>query len=62
LTTDKTKRSDRLMKPSEVAVLFGVNAKTVTRWAQLGKLSAVRTRGGHRRFHEEEVLKLLSEM
>jgi excisionase family DNA binding protein len=50
------------MRPAEVAVLFGVNAKTVTRWAEDGRLTAIRTRGGHRRFYEHEVLKLLAEL
>ena len=49
-----------LLTPGEVAVLFRVDPKTVTRWAQAGKLSAVRTLGGHRRFHEAEVRQLLT--
>ena len=44
-----------LLTPAEVAALFRVNAKTVTRWARAGKLSAVRTLGGHRRFRRDEV-------
>lgn len=48
-----------LLTPGEVAVMFRVDPKTVTRWAQAGKLSAVRTLGGHRRFHEDEVRSLL---
>ena len=48
-----------LLTPGEVAVMFRVDPKTVTRWAQAGKLSAVRTLGGHRRFHEDEVRQLL---
>jgi len=48
-----------LLTPAEVAVLFRVDPKTVTRWANAGKLSAVRTLGGHRRFYESEVRRLL---
>ena len=44
-----------LLTPAEVAVLFRVNTKTVTRWARTGKLAAVRTLGGHRRFRREEI-------
>lgn len=44
-----------LLTPSEVAVLFRVNPKTVTRWARAGKISAIRTLGGHRRFRREEI-------
>ena len=51
-----------LLTPGEVAVLFRVDPKTVTRWAQAGKLSTVRTLGGHRRFHEDEVRQLLGEV
>ena len=51
--------SGALLTPSEVATLFRVDPKTVTRWAKAGKISAIRTLGGHRRFHEEEVRNLL---
>ncbi len=52
--------SDSLLTPSEVASLFRVDPKTVTRWAKAGKLSAVRTLGGHRRYRESEVRDLLA--
>ncbi len=39
---------------AEVSRLFGVSASTVTRWARLGLLKAVRTPGGHYRFPAEE--------
>ena len=54
-------RSDRLLTPSEVAEKFRVNPKTVTRWARAGKLNAIRTLGGHRRFRESEVNRCLEE-
>jgi excisionase family DNA binding protein len=38
----------------EVSRLFGVSPSTVTRWARIGLLKAVRTRGGHYRFPAEE--------
>lgn len=50
----------RLLTPSEVATLFRVDPKTVTRWAKEGKLSSIRTPGGHRRFREVEVRALLT--
>lgn len=34
---------DELLTPGEVARLFGVNPKTITRWASIGKLSPIRT-------------------
>ena len=49
----------QLLTPREVAALFHVDAKTVTRWADAGKLHAVRTLGGHRRYRAEEVYVLL---
>jgi excisionase family DNA binding protein len=52
-------RGDRLMTPGEVAHLFRVDPKTVTRWAAAGKISAIKTPGGHRRFRESEVRALL---
>lgn len=52
-------RSSDLMTPAEVAELFRVDPKTVTRWADSGKLSAVRTLGGHRRYLRSEVEALL---
>ena len=44
-----------LLTPREVAELFGVDPKTVTRWANAGKLTSIRTLGGHRRFRKSEV-------
>lgn len=41
--------------------MFRVVPKTVTRWAQAGKISSIRTLGGHRRFRETEVRRLLDE-
>jgi excisionase family DNA binding protein len=46
---------NRLLTPAEVAALLRVDPKTVTRWARAGKLSSIRTPGGHRRYSESEV-------
>ncbi len=48
-----------LLTPAEVAALFSVDPKTVTRWAKAGKLTAIRTLGGHRRYRQSEVMGLL---
>ena len=53
--------AERLLTPAEVAQLFRVHPKTVSRWVQSGKLSAVRTLGGHRRYRANEVYALLEE-
>jgi excisionase family DNA binding protein len=52
-------RPDRLLKPGEVAALFRVDPKTVTRWAAAGRIGSIRTPGGHRRFKESEVRAML---
>ena len=50
---------ERLLTPAEVAGLFRVDPKTVTRWAKAGKLGSIRTLGNHRRYWESEVRRLL---
>lgn len=50
---------ERLLTPGEVASLFRVDPKTVTRWAAAGRIGSIRTPGGHRRFRESEVRALL---
>jgi excisionase family DNA binding protein len=46
---------DQLLTPAEVATMMRVTSKTVTRWAKTGKVSSVRTLGGHRRFRMQEI-------
>ncbi len=41
-----TPAPEALLTPAEVAALFRVDPKTVTRWAKAGKLSSIRTLGG----------------
>jgi excisionase family DNA binding protein len=50
---------DELLTPAEVATMLRVTSKTVTRWAKTGKVSSVRTLGGHRRFHRREIEDLM---
>lgn len=50
----------RLLTPSEVALMFRVDPKTVTRWGNSGRLSSIRTPGGHRRYDAEECEQLLN--
>lgn len=40
----------RYVSPGDVAQLFGVSVATVRNWDRDGKLIAIRTPGGHRRF------------
>jgi excisionase family DNA binding protein len=55
----RSSEADHLLTPSEVAALFRVDPKTVTRWAKAGKLTSIRTLGGHRRYRASEVHALL---
>lgn len=55
MTKNYNFKPDALLTPAEVAAMFRVDPKTVTRWANKNKLSCVRTLGGHRRFRATEV-------
>lgn len=54
--------AERLLTPGEVADMFRVDPKTVTRWASSGRIGSIRTPGGHRRFKEAEVKALLARL
>jgi len=56
----RTADAEPLLTPAEVATMFRVDPKTVTRWAKAGKLSSIRTLGGHRRYLEADVLAIIS--
>jgi excisionase family DNA binding protein len=58
--TSRAPETDPLLTPAEVATMFRVDPKTVTRWAKSGKLTSIRTLGGHRRYREVEVRQLLA--
>jgi excisionase family DNA binding protein len=59
---EATMAENEMLTPGEVAAMFRVDPKTVTRWARAGKLSTVRTLGGHRRFRASEVRRFLDEV
>lgn len=52
--------AEELLRPGEVAALFRVDPKTVTRWANAGKLEAIHTLGGHRRYRAAQIHSLLA--
>lgn len=58
--SNQSSETEALLTPAEVAAMFRVDPKTVTRWAKAGKLSSIRTLGGHRRYRESEVRSLLT--
>ena len=51
--------SEQLLTSGEVALMFGVDPKTVARWANAGLIGSIRTPGGHRRFRQSEVTTFL---
>ena len=59
--TARPTESEALLTPAEVAAMFRVDPKTVTRWAQQGKLHSIRTLGGHRRYSEAEIQAFLAD-
>jgi excisionase family DNA binding protein len=52
--------NDELLYPRDVAPMFGVDPKTIARWADSGKLKFVRTLGGHRRFRRSDIEEALN--
>lgn len=51
--------AERMLRPREVALLFKVDPKTVTRWAKSGKLTPVVLPSGHRRYRYVDVEALM---
>jgi excisionase family DNA binding protein len=62
MTVTTSGSAERLLTPGEVAALFRVDPKTVTRWASAGRIGSIRTPGGHRRFRESEVREMLADL
>lgn len=62
ITATQASSNERLLTPGEVAALFRVDPKTVTRWASAGRIGSIRTPGGHRRFRESEVRSMLADL
>jgi len=57
--TAPQRERDTYMTPAEVARMFRVDPKTVTRWASSGRIDSIRTPGGHRRFRESDIQALM---
>jgi excisionase family DNA binding protein len=54
-TPDPGGDEDEVLTPREVARLFGVEPKTVTKWAKTGRLPSFLTLGGHRRYYASDI-------
>lgn len=52
---------DELLRPREVADLFGVRTATIARWAREGRLMPFRTPGGHRRYSRDAIRRVLAQ-
>lgn len=52
-------RDEDLLRPREVAEMFGVRPTTIARWAREGRLVPLHTPGGHRRYRLQEIREIL---
>ncbi|MEU1880316.1 helix-turn-helix domain-containing protein [Streptosporangium sp. NPDC020072] len=52
--------AERLLTSREVGQIFGVDAKTVTRWARDGRIPSVRTPSNQRRYRESDIRAILA--
>lgn len=55
----RSDQEEELLTSGEVAAMFGVDRKTVNRWAEEGKIGSIKTLGGHRRFLRSEIEELV---
>lgn len=53
--------NDKLLQPWEAAQMLGVDPKTLSRWANAGKVPSIRTLGGHRRYRASTIEKILND-
>lgn len=53
---------NHLLRPQEVARIFGVSVVTVRQWSQDGKLPHTRTLGGHHRYRWADVKNLTEQL
>lgn len=51
----------KLLTIKKVTELLSVNKRTLHLWDKSGKLKAIRTQGGHRRYKESDILPLMGE-
>jgi excisionase family DNA binding protein len=48
-----------LITPKTAAELLGVNTNTLRNWELSGRIVAIKTLGGHRRYNIEEIKKII---
>lgn len=59
---DDSAGTQRFLRTSDVAAIFQVSERTVAEWARRGRIPAVRTPGGHRRYPAAEIRALLAQV
>ncbi|MBU8816391.1 MerR family transcriptional regulator [Mycolicibacterium goodii] len=52
--------SGEFLAPSEAAALIGISRDTIKRWEKSGRITAMRTPLGHRRYRRSDVEALLT--
>ena len=52
----------KLIKIGDVAEMLGVSVKTIRRWEKTGKIDALYTPNGHRRYDEQYILDFVKSM
>jgi excisionase family DNA binding protein len=58
----RTPRVATFLRSAEVAAILQVSPKTISRWAQQGRLPCQRTLGGHRRYPESAIRELAASL
>jgi DNA-binding transcriptional MerR regulator len=51
----------RWVKPAVASAKFGVSPQAIRAWAKAGKVTSIRTLGGHRRYDEDEVAAMVDQ-
>ena len=50
---------EKLLTPEQVCAALNVSIQTLRLWDELGKLSAIRTVGNHRRYKQSDIYKFI---
>ena len=58
---EPSEAGDEYLAPADVARLLCVSARTVSRWADQGRIPHLVTLGGHRRFLRSDIVRLLDQ-
>lgn len=56
----KSNLTKKYLTPKEAAAYLNVSTESIRNWTKAGKLNAVTTLGGHRRFYQEDIDKFIA--